>query len=257
MPAWVREGYEDYSRRLQARLPRDAASSCRPASARPPAMTRRAIADEGRRMLAALRREDYWSWRSTSAASSARRRSWPPGSRSASARAATSAFLIGGPDGHAAAGAAARPGELVAVAPDSAACAGAGAVHRAALPRRDHTGRTSVSPRVSMTGACASTAAGLGVAAPQRTAVRRSASRTALQQPASTRRRCRRRRPGIWCSAWPAQKAPRRIYAVARACRCSAQTPSSCWRSASRQAARRGGCPGDAAVARRAARTAC
>lgn len=58
MPPWVREGYDDYARRLGARLPVtlvELASGKRTAGGD----DARAIADEGRRLLAAVKRDDY------------------------------------------------------------------------------------------------------------------------------------------------------------------------------------------------------
>lgn len=58
MPGWVAEGYEDYARRLKARLPvtLEALAPGKRTAGVDPA---RAIADEGRRILERIKREDY------------------------------------------------------------------------------------------------------------------------------------------------------------------------------------------------------
>ena len=58
MPSWVREGYEDYSRRLQARLP-VALVELAPGKRTAGGDDARAIADEGKRLLAAIKTDDY------------------------------------------------------------------------------------------------------------------------------------------------------------------------------------------------------
>jgi 23S rRNA (pseudouridine1915-N3)-methyltransferase len=58
MPSWVREGYEDYSRRLNARLPVTLVELA-PGKRTPGGDDSRAIADEGKRLLAALKPDDY------------------------------------------------------------------------------------------------------------------------------------------------------------------------------------------------------
>lgn len=58
MPAWVREAYDDYTRRLAARLPVtliDLAPGKRPAGGG----TERAMADEGKRILATVKPQDH------------------------------------------------------------------------------------------------------------------------------------------------------------------------------------------------------
>jgi 23S rRNA (pseudouridine1915-N3)-methyltransferase len=58
MPSWVREGYEDYSRRLLARLP-VALVELAPGKRTAGGDDARAIADEGKRLLAAIKTDDY------------------------------------------------------------------------------------------------------------------------------------------------------------------------------------------------------
>ncbi len=58
MPPWVREGYEDYSRRLKARLPVTLLELA-PGKRTNGGDDARAIADEGKRLLASVRRDDY------------------------------------------------------------------------------------------------------------------------------------------------------------------------------------------------------
>ena len=57
MPAWIREGFDDYAKRLRPRLPVTLVEI--PAGKRSSGDTARAMADEGKRMLAALKRDDY------------------------------------------------------------------------------------------------------------------------------------------------------------------------------------------------------
>ena len=58
MPAWVREAYDDYARRLRPRLPvtlTELPSARRTAAGD----DQRAVTDEGRRLVNAIRRDDY------------------------------------------------------------------------------------------------------------------------------------------------------------------------------------------------------
>jgi 23S rRNA (pseudouridine1915-N3)-methyltransferase len=57
MPAWVSEGYSEYTRRLKSRLPIELVEI--PAGKRSSGDTLRAMAEEGRAMLAASRPQDY------------------------------------------------------------------------------------------------------------------------------------------------------------------------------------------------------
>jgi 23S rRNA (pseudouridine1915-N3)-methyltransferase len=57
MPGWVSEGFEEYTRRLQSRLPVNLVEV--PAVRRGSGDVARAIAEEGRRQLAATRPGDY------------------------------------------------------------------------------------------------------------------------------------------------------------------------------------------------------
>jgi len=56
MPAWVSDGYSEYTRRLKARLPVDLVEL---PAARRGSDTVRAMAEEGRALLAALRPQDH------------------------------------------------------------------------------------------------------------------------------------------------------------------------------------------------------
>jgi 23S rRNA (pseudouridine1915-N3)-methyltransferase len=56
MPAWVSDGYSEYTRRLKARLPVDLVEI---PAARRGSDTARAMAEEGRALLAALRPQDH------------------------------------------------------------------------------------------------------------------------------------------------------------------------------------------------------
>ncbi|MFM1886618.1 MAG: hypothetical protein RL026_1775 [Pseudomonadota bacterium] len=58
MPAWVSQGYEDYARRLQSRLP-VTLTELPPGRRTSAGDSARAMADEGKRLLAALRRDDH------------------------------------------------------------------------------------------------------------------------------------------------------------------------------------------------------
>jgi 23S rRNA (pseudouridine1915-N3)-methyltransferase len=57
MPGWVREGFEDYSRRLRPRLPLTLIEI--PAAKRGSGDVKRALDEEGRRLLASTRPDDY------------------------------------------------------------------------------------------------------------------------------------------------------------------------------------------------------
>jgi 23S rRNA (pseudouridine1915-N3)-methyltransferase len=57
MPGWIREGFEDYVRRLRPRLPLTLVEI--PAAKRGSGDLQRAIADEGRKQLASIRPDDY------------------------------------------------------------------------------------------------------------------------------------------------------------------------------------------------------
>ncbi|MEO6186071.1 MAG: 23S rRNA (pseudouridine(1915)-N(3))-methyltransferase RlmH [Steroidobacteraceae bacterium] len=57
MPGWVSEGYEDYTRRLRGRLPINLVEI--PAVKRGSGDVARAMTEEGRRLLAATRADDY------------------------------------------------------------------------------------------------------------------------------------------------------------------------------------------------------
>jgi 23S rRNA (pseudouridine1915-N3)-methyltransferase len=57
MPGWVREGFDDYARRLRPRLPVTLVEI--PAAKRSSGDVARATADEGRRTLAALKPQDH------------------------------------------------------------------------------------------------------------------------------------------------------------------------------------------------------
>lgn len=57
MPGWVREGFEDYARRLRPRLPITLTEV--PAVKRGSADPQRVLAEEGRRLLASIRPDDY------------------------------------------------------------------------------------------------------------------------------------------------------------------------------------------------------
>jgi 23S rRNA (pseudouridine1915-N3)-methyltransferase len=58
MPPWVREGYEDYSRRLKARLP-VTLIELSPGKRTAGGDDARAMADEGKRLLASVKPDDY------------------------------------------------------------------------------------------------------------------------------------------------------------------------------------------------------
>jgi 23S rRNA (pseudouridine1915-N3)-methyltransferase len=58
MPGWVAQGYEDYSRRLQGRLPVQLLE-LPPGRRTAGGDDSRAMADEGKRILSALRRDDH------------------------------------------------------------------------------------------------------------------------------------------------------------------------------------------------------
>jgi 23S rRNA (pseudouridine1915-N3)-methyltransferase len=99
MPGWVREGYEDYSRRLTPRLPVTLVELA-PGKRTAGGGAARAIADEGKRILAAIARDDYvvalderGKQRSTLELSA-----WLK-ARQLDGRSLS--FLIGGPDGYA------------------------------------------------------------------------------------------------------------------------------------------------------------
>ena len=98
MPAWVREAYDDYARRLATRLPVTLVEL--PPGKRGGGDVARAMADEGKRLLAALKRDDHvvlLDERGTER-SSAGLADWL-GAREQDGR--SLAFLIGGPDGFA------------------------------------------------------------------------------------------------------------------------------------------------------------
>ena len=57
MPGWIREGFEDYVRRLRPRLPLTLVEV--PAAKRGSGDLQRAIAEEGRKLLASIRPDDY------------------------------------------------------------------------------------------------------------------------------------------------------------------------------------------------------
>ncbi|MEO8308159.1 MAG: 23S rRNA (pseudouridine(1915)-N(3))-methyltransferase RlmH [Pseudomonadota bacterium] len=57
MPGWIREGFEDYARRLRPRLPLTLVEI--PAAKRGSGDLQRAIAEEGRKQLASIRPDDY------------------------------------------------------------------------------------------------------------------------------------------------------------------------------------------------------
>ncbi len=57
MPAWVSEGYAEYSKRLRARLPLELVEI--PAARRGSGDVARAMAEEGNRLLAAIRPQDH------------------------------------------------------------------------------------------------------------------------------------------------------------------------------------------------------
>lgn len=57
MPGWIREGFEDYARRLRPRLPLTLVEI--PAAKRGSGDLQRAVADEGRKLLASVRPDDY------------------------------------------------------------------------------------------------------------------------------------------------------------------------------------------------------
>jgi 23S rRNA (pseudouridine1915-N3)-methyltransferase len=57
MPGWVKEGFEDYVRRLRPRLPLNLVEI--PAAKRGSGETQRAMAEEGRKLLASTRPDDY------------------------------------------------------------------------------------------------------------------------------------------------------------------------------------------------------
>ena len=99
MPPWVREGYDDYARRLGARLP-ETLVELAPGKRTAGGDDARAIADEGKRLLAAAKREDYvvvlderGRERSTAELSTWLRERERDGR--------TLSFLVGGPDGFA------------------------------------------------------------------------------------------------------------------------------------------------------------
>jgi 23S rRNA (pseudouridine1915-N3)-methyltransferase len=58
MPPWVRAGYDDYARRLGARLPVTLVEIA-PGKRTAGGDAARAIADEGKRLLATVKRDDY------------------------------------------------------------------------------------------------------------------------------------------------------------------------------------------------------
>jgi 23S rRNA (pseudouridine1915-N3)-methyltransferase len=99
MPSWVREGYDDYARRLASRLPVTLVE-LPPGKRSAGGDDARAIADEGKRLLAGLRREDHvvlLDERGTER-SSLQLAAWLK-ERERQGRAL--AFLVGGPDGFA------------------------------------------------------------------------------------------------------------------------------------------------------------
>jgi 23S rRNA (pseudouridine1915-N3)-methyltransferase len=57
MPGWIREGFEDYARRLRPRLPLTLVEV--PATKRGSGDVRRALVEEGRKLLASIRPDDY------------------------------------------------------------------------------------------------------------------------------------------------------------------------------------------------------
>ncbi len=57
MPAWITEGFQEYTRRLKSRLPVQLVEI--PAAKRGSGDVPRAMADEGRRLLAAVRPQDH------------------------------------------------------------------------------------------------------------------------------------------------------------------------------------------------------
>lgn len=57
MPGWVKEGFEEYSRRLRPRLPLTLVEI--PAAKRGSGETQRAMSEEGRKLLASTRPDDY------------------------------------------------------------------------------------------------------------------------------------------------------------------------------------------------------
>ena len=57
MPGWITEGFQEYTRRLQARLPVQLVEI--PAARRGSGDVPRAMADEGRRLLAAVKPRDH------------------------------------------------------------------------------------------------------------------------------------------------------------------------------------------------------
>ena len=98
MPAWVREAFEEYAKRLRPRLPVTLVEI--PAGDRSSGDTARAMATEGKRLLAALRPADHVvlldeAGKSRSSLETSR---WL-GSRLQDGR--DLAFLVGGPDGFA------------------------------------------------------------------------------------------------------------------------------------------------------------
>jgi 23S rRNA (pseudouridine1915-N3)-methyltransferase len=99
MPSWVREAYDDYTRRLAVRLPVtlvDLAPGKRPAGG----STERAVADEGKRILSALKPQDHV----VALDEHGKQRSTTELAQWLAQRLAAGhdlSFLIGGPDGHA------------------------------------------------------------------------------------------------------------------------------------------------------------
>ena len=99
MPSWVREAYDDYTRRLAVRLPVtlvDLTPGKRPAGG----STERAVADEGKRILSALKPQDHV----VALDEHGKQRSTTELAQWLAQRLAAGhdlSFLIGGPDGHA------------------------------------------------------------------------------------------------------------------------------------------------------------
>ena len=99
MPPWVREAYGDYSKRLAARLP-VTLTELPPGKRTAGGDDNRAMADEGKRLLAALKRDDHvvlLDERGTERTST-ELASWL---RLREQEGRNVAFLVGGPDGFA------------------------------------------------------------------------------------------------------------------------------------------------------------
>ena len=146
-PAWVREAYADYSRRLGSRL-KLALVEIEPGPRSAGQSARKAIEAEARKLLAALRPEDWvvaLDERGTQL-STRELADWLAG-RMREGR--DLAFLIGGPDGLAQEVRAAQRRHAVPVAPHPAARAGARRPGGAALSRAQHTHPSSVSSRLA------------------------------------------------------------------------------------------------------------